>query len=265
MAEHKLEKLFINNRKSQKICVLTELTENPTGLVFVMHGLGGYKEQPQIETLAEVFKEQNFDVIRFDTTNSFGESDGKYEEATLTNYYQDLEDVIAWAEQQSWYQPQFVLTGHSFGGFCTAFYAENFPEKVKALAPISPVVSGELSLKAHKLYYPKELQEWQETGWKITESLSKPGLYKKLPWSHMEDRLKYDLAPKADKLTMPKLLIVGEKDTSTSAAYIEEFFEKLPSKKEQHIIPNAPHTFREADELNQIKQLVDGWVRSLGL
>lgn len=64
-----IEKLFIDNRKDQKISVIVEKTENQKGLAFVMHGLGGFKEQNHIQTFAEAFKEENFTAIRFDTTN----------------------------------------------------------------------------------------------------------------------------------------------------------------------------------------------------
>ncbi len=92
-----MDKLFIENRKNQKIAVIVERTGNQKGLVFLMHGLGGYKEQPQLETIGNSFKNQRFTVIRFDTTNTFGESEGNYEDATTTNYYEDLEDIINWA------------------------------------------------------------------------------------------------------------------------------------------------------------------------
>ncbi len=236
-----MKKEFIKNRKNQNMVVLIEEIANPKGLVFIMHGLGGFKEQPHLQTIAEAFKENNYNIIRFDTTNTFGESDGNYEDATATNYYQDLEDVIKWAGKQSWYQEPFVLVGHSLGGGCVAYYAQNFPKKVKALAPISTVVSGELSFEADD---KKELEEWKKTGWQIRESNSKLGVIKKLKWSHMEDRLKYDLLKKVDKLIMPVLLIVGEDDEPTPVKHQEILYQKLPREKELHIIKGAEHTFR---------------------
>jgi predicted alpha/beta-fold hydrolase len=111
-----MEKLFIKNSQNQKIAVIVEKVEKPKGLVFIMHGLGGFKEQPHIEIFAKVFKDNNYTVVRFDTTNSFGESDGDYANATVTNYYQDLEDVINWSKRQNFYQEPFILCGHSLGG-----------------------------------------------------------------------------------------------------------------------------------------------------
>lgn len=255
------EKTFIKNRKGQKIVVLIEKPEHPKGLVFIMHGLSGFKEQPHIEAYANAFFENGYTAVRFDTTNTFGESDGNYEDATTTNYYEDLEDVINWAKSQPWYQEPFCLIGHSLGGICTALYAEKYPKKVKAIAPTSTVVSGKLSMetKANRV----DVEEWRRTGWLAKPSISKPGAIKRLKWSHMEDLLMYDLLPNVNKLTMPALLIVGENDDSTPPAHQQLLYEKLLGKKEIYIIKGAEHTFREKGHLEEIRQIFDHWIKNL--
>lgn len=255
-----MEKLTIKNRKDQNIAVLLDRAQEQKGLAFVMHGLGGFKEQDHIDTFASAFRDRDFTVVRFDTTNTLGESDGKYEDATITNYYEDLEDVIEWARTMEWYQEPFALSGHSLGGICTALYAQKYPERVSLLAPISPVVSGALSMEAHIKSDPDYIAEWEKTGWRISESRSKPGVVKRLPWSHMLDRLEYDLLPKASLLNMPVLLIVGEADDVTTPEHIEILFNALPGPKEFHVIQGAPHTFRDEAHLNEIKSLFLSWI-----
>lgn len=254
-----MEKIFIKNRHDQKIAVVIEKPEKPIGLAFVMHGLGGFKEQPYVRTFIQSFLDNNYLVISFDTTNTFGESDGDYGDATVTNYYEDLEDVINWSKNQKWYQEPFILCGHSLGGICVALYAENYPDKIKALAPISTVVSGKLSLQAHK---PGEMEDWEKTGWRTTIGYSS-GIVKKLKWSHIEDRLKYDLLEKVDKLIMPTIIIVGELDESCPPPHQEILFKALPGVKELHIINGAPHTFKEPEHLKKIYQIMDKWLKSL--
>ena len=259
-----MQKLKIKNRKDQEVSVLIENEDSQRGLVFVMHGLGGFKEQDHIRVFAEAFVENGMTAVRFDATNASGESDGSYEDATVTNYYEDLEDVIKWAEAQSWYQEPFYLIGHSLGGFSTAFFAERYPDKVKGLAPISPMVSGKLSEDAHKEFDLESYEEWKKTGWWVTESKSKPGVIKRLKWSHMEDRLQYDLLPQAQLLTMPVLLITGEKDFVTPAKHVEEFFKVIPGEEKTHtIIQGASHTFRKAEHLDEIKKLIVDWIVSV--
>lgn len=251
-----MEKLFIKNRNGQKISVLVELSEVPKGLAFVMHGLSGCKEREPIQTIAEAFKEKGFCVVRFDTTNTFGESDGKYEDATTTNYYEDLEDVINWGKSQQWFKQPFTLAGHSLGGLCTALYAENRPDEVSGLAPISTVVSGKLSTETPK--HKKVAEEWERTGWRTEVGYT--GIVKKLKWAHMGDRLKYDLFPKAGKLTMPVLLIVGDQDDSTPPEHQQMLYQALPGEKEIHIIMGASHTFRDPQHLQQIREIFKAWI-----
>ena len=259
-------KEFIKNRKGQKLAVLVERQENQKGLTFVMHGLGGFKEQPHIQVFARAFLDNDYTVVRFDTTNTFGESDGNYEDATTTNYYEDLEDVIEWAKSQEWHKEPFCLAGHSLGGVCTALYAEKHPEKIQALAPISTVVSGKLSIEtpAHQ----QVAEEWERTGWREQPSGSIPGLVKRLKWSHVEDRLKYDLLQNVNHLIMPVLLIVGERDINTPPEHHQLLYEKLPGKREIHIIKGVDHDFRSNGELSEaalkeIKQIFDKWIKSL--
>ncbi|MBI2024449.1 alpha/beta hydrolase [Candidatus Giovannonibacteria bacterium] len=254
-------KQFIKNRKGQKVCVLVEGVENKSGLAFVMHGLGGFKGQPHIKAAAEAFLENGYITVRFDTTNTFGESDGKYEDATTTNYYEDLEDVIEWSGTQNWYKEPFIVCGHSLGGISTALYAQKHPEKVKALIPISPVVSGKLSTETEHF---KEIRaEWERTGWREEESVSLPGVIKRLPWSHVVDRLKYDLIPLAGKLTMPVLIIVGDKDTTTPLAHQKILFKALPGEKEIAVIKGATHSFRKEIDISQLKNAISDWLRKL--
>jgi len=250
-------KEFIQNRLNQKLAILIEEAPNSRGLVFIMHGLGGYKEQPHIETMAKTFFENNFTAVRFDTTNTFGESDGNYEDATVTNYYNDLEDVISWAKGQRWYHEPFILVGHSTGGMCISLYAENYPKQVMALAPISTDLSGRLSLS---LYSQDKIDAWKRTGYQ-TKQKSR-GIVK-IKYSHWDDMFKYDLLSEVGKLIMPVLMIVGECDYTTPLEHQQILYNALPGKKELHIIQGAPHTFKDKEHLEQFANFFQHWIEKL--
>lgn len=251
-----MERIEIRNRKNRRVVVLVEQPPESRGLAFVVHGLGGFKEQPHIVAVAETLRENGYTAVRFDATNTFGESDGRYEDATTTNYLEDLEDVVAWAATQPWYREPFVMAGHSLGGLCICLFAQKHAEKASALIPLSPVVSGALSVKAD----PGEAVAWQRTGWRVSESRSKPGVMKRLPWSHMEDRLRYDLLPEARRLTMPVLLIVASGDDTTPAAHVRILYDALPGPKRLHIVEGEDHTFRKPQELNEIRAVITQWL-----
>lgn len=257
-----MEKIFIKNRHDLSIAVVVNKQPNSKGLAFVMHGLGGFKEQPHIQLIANTFQEADLTTILFDTTNSIGESDGKYEDATMENYYEDLEDVISWSKSQPWYQEPFILAGHSLGGYSVIRFAEKYPEKVKGVFAWAPVVSGELSYKATE--QSNELIEWQKSGWKIRTSNSKPGLELRLPWSHMLERLNHNLLPHAEKLTMPVTIIVGDQDIPCPSAHQKILFDVIPSsEKRLFIVKAAPHTFREKKHLEELKEILKNWIPKL--
>jgi len=251
---------FIKNRKGKKIAVTADLVSDQKGLAFVIHGLGGFKQQPQIQTIAAAFKDNGYSVVLFDSTNSIGESDGKLEDATVQGYYEDLEDVISWSATQPWYQEPFCLSGHSLGGYGSFLFATRNPEKVLAIAPIQPFISGQLSFEST----PKnELEDWQRTGWQIKESRSRPGLIKKLPWSHMQVRLNHDLLKEdLDKLKMPILIVAGDLDQSTPAEQQRILYDRLPDKKELFVVKGAPHGFFSQEHLDELYKILDHWIKN---
>jgi len=259
----KVMKTFIQNRNNKKLCVVAEESEYPGKLAFIAHGLGGNKDEAHIRSMIEALLESGYAVVSFDAAHTFGESEGEYEDATQTNYYEDLQDVILWASKQDWYVEPFVIGGHSFGGGTSIMYAQDHPEKIKALFPIATVISGELSLKT-SLSNPRRLSvfsQWKQDG--VLIQRRRNGDEKRLKWACMEDRLKYNLLTGAGKLTMPVLMVVGDMDESTPPQHQKLLFDILPGEKEFHIIQGAIHTFDEPHEREELKQIIKKWMKKI--
>ena len=246
-----MEKIFIKNRQGKKIAVLVEKVKKQKGLAFVMPGLGGKKEDVHVETFVKSFLEKNFTALSFDVSNGIGESDGDYSQASFTNYYNDLCDVINWAKKEKWYQEPFVLAGHSMGGGCILWYGANHPEKVAGLAPISTVIGGHQTLAKFgrdDLVATKHDKNGKEE-------------IKKIDWPQFEkDILRYDIVTEGHKLIMPVLMIVGSEDAGTPLEDQKKLYDKLSGDKEIHLIDGAPHTFIESQHLKQIKKLFKNWI-----
>lgn len=241
-----MEAVFIQNRRGQRVAVAVDRADLQRGLVFLAHGLGGTKSSARLKLIAGAFVHKGFTAVRFDTTNTYGESDGAYELSTFTNYYEDLEDVIEWARSQQWFQEPFALAGLSFGGKSITLYAERHPERVFAVAPIATGISGEFRIEASNRRDPNRIRSWKESGWKEEKSSTFPGRIYRLPWSHMEDDLAYDTLKDARKLTMPVLLIVGEKDERTPPNHVRQLYDAIPDgRKELHVVKGMEHTFKE--------------------
>lgn len=259
-----MENFSIQNKKGLKIVGEIYKPENPIGLSFVLHGLGGSKKQKQIQAIAQSFFNNRYTTVVFDTTNSVGESEGKYEEATMQSYYDDFVDVVEWSKRQDWYIEPFIISGTSLGGYSVLRYAEENTNKIKAVFSMAGIVSGQLSLERTLKFKPEKITQWKDTGWFEEESFSRPGLIKRLPWSHMEERLKHDLLPKILNITMPILVVVGSNDLShiqDQEILMNALSEN--TKKELHFVDGAPHTFKEESHINELKNILDSWIKKL--
>jgi len=161
-----MKTIEVTNRKGQRIVgdLETPLQGKIKGTCIVQHGWGGHRNKTTIQAAKNAFLETGFQTFNFDTTNSFGESDGNYEKSTLGLHWEDLEDVVQWSQKQDWFVGPLALTGHCQGGYAVARYAEEYPLQVSYLVPIAPVISGELSFEAHRTYKPEQLEKWKKEG-----------------------------------------------------------------------------------------------------
>ena len=258
------ERFTIKNRHGLKLVIQVDTPENPKNLVFISHGQGGFLRQLHIQAFMDAFLESNFRVVRFDATNSIGESGGDIINVTTTNYLEDLEDVITWAKTRSWFQQPFALCGHSMGGMSVALYAERHPANVSLLAPLSSVISYDLSMETRD---PSSMRKWKSDGYQESQSLSKPGIIKRIGWGYMEDLKKYDLLKNANKLSMPILLLVGDRDKGTPYEHQMKLFEAIPHQNKKIIkIKDADHNFRDSGDymkkLKEVKNIISEWLKS---
>lgn len=259
-----MEKIILQNRKRLNIVGLFSKPEvRPHGTCVIEHGWSGSKQQPHILAIQEAFLENGYQTFNFDATNSYNESDGTFEDSRLGLHYEDMEDVCKWVQKQEWFIGPLAISGHSMGGYATARYAEEFPEDVGLIAPIAPVISGELTNETKELREPGILQAWKETGVLVRESATTPGLLKLAPYDVHIEWQNHNLLPSAHKITMPTFLLTGSKDTSCPPDHVRKLFESISSQnKTFRIIEGAPHTYRTENDLRQLKSLLSNWLSS---
>lgn len=248
----------INNRQDKRIVIEVEEAPESKGLAIVMHGLGRNRKSVPVRTIIESFLESGITTVSFDATNSYGQSGGKFEDATSSNYLEDLEEVIKWCKKQKWYKEPYWLAGRSLGALCITVHAVKRSKEVKSIISLSLPVSGRLLFKTDEY---KDWEQWKKEG-KHTWT-SEEGIKKTLNWEYYEDVLKYDLAPYAATTKTPSLFIVGEDDKTTPKEHIEPFYNRYKGKKEFHIIKGASHKFRNKKHLDEIKKIMKKWIQSI--
>lgn len=250
----------IKNRHGIELSAVIENESGVAGLAFVVHGLGGFKEQVHIRTLVEAFLENDYVVVTYDAANTIGESGGQMEDATLTSYFEDLEDVTKWAKSQSWYKESFVVCGHSLGGASSIMCAAKYPEKVKAIVPVSAFIAGPLS---KRLENKETMARWERDGYIFEESKSKPGVMKKIGWGFIQDALTHDMRSIAHKIKCPALFVTGSKDVSCSPESQQMVIDKITFPTELKVIEGMEHNPRSQVHIQELKKLVSDWLKDL--
>jgi len=153
------------------------------------------------------------------------------------------------------------------GAQASAWYAEQHPDEVLLVAPMAPVINYDLYITTLD---SEEKRQWQEKGYQESRSKSQPDLVKRVGWGVNESLRKYDIVPQANKLTMPLINIVGDKDQPCPVAHQRVFMDAVASKnKKLVLIAGAQHSYRNAesdeysDELQEAKKALSSWLRDI--
>lgn len=239
--------MYIKNRHHLRIFLKVQRANDTTKLVFVTHGLSGSSEQPHIVALAELFVNNGYTVVTFDTTHSLNESDGDLRHITATSCIEDLEDVIEWASTQSWYSKSFTLAGHSLGGLASIMYASKFPGKVAELYLVSPAISGQWWLDTLET----ELTvQWKQDG--EIHKTTRMGRSGYIGWDFVEDFITYDARAQSSRISASTILTVGSMDDTTPPDMIRSFYDRLACTKKIFIVNDISHSPHEALDIDAL-------------
>lgn len=133
----------ITNSKGSSISALLS-TSKKNKLAIVCSGLGICMRRMQLPTL--YYLANGFDVLRFDPTNSDGESDGKIEDFTLTNVFLDMQDVLDYVRHNLNYE-NIVIFASSMS--CRAAIRLGYHRKnhISAIDIISGIINVQRSIE----------------------------------------------------------------------------------------------------------------------
>lgn len=254
----------LRNRRGQIFFVdefLPETTE--TGCAVVQHGFSGSTTQTHVREFIRRYLDAGYRVIAPDCTHSFNDSDGELIDATAETHIHDLEDTIAWAENQPWFRTPFALCGHSIGGFSVLHYAQKSPQKVKTLFPAAAVINGTLLEEAYAASRPEELALLRETGAVPRESERDGRSYKGFrSYTWFKSIFSYDMLENAAALTMPVLIVAGENDPSCPPAHQKKLFSSLPEGTATfHRLGEADHNY--APDYAGMGDILSSWLKNL--
>jgi pimeloyl-ACP methyl ester carboxylesterase len=249
-----MEKFFIKNRLWLKICVLVE-NSGASKLAFVEHWLWWTKESVTIAWMRETLVNNDFCTVSFDASNSFWESEWKIEDITLTSHYNDLEDVISWAESQKLYKEKFFLAGHSMWAATTFYYNTNYPDKVSWVFPASLFLWWEFTDCYRRFTLPEFKKNW------YVERIGSNWIKRRITKDFRNDVLKYDILENSDNIQNPVLMMVMSWDTWTPLKNHKLVYNKLKTKdKKLVVIEWEGHVFK-GEHNNSMKKEFDKFLK----
>ena len=190
-------------------------------LVIICHGFSGNCESYLEEVLSKDIVKLGMAALRFDF-NGHGKSDGLFQDMTVPNEIEDLNDVIKWAQDQSWVE-SIGLMGHSQGGVVVSMVAGELGDSViKAevlMAPAAVLRDDALRGNTMGAYY----DPWNIKGDYIELPGSPEAGSLKLGKEYVKTAMTLPIYETAGKYQGPALILQGTHDRIVPYTYAERY------------------------------------------
>lgn len=203
----------------------------PPEVVVIGHGVTSNKDRPWLLSLSEAVAGAGLSSLRV-TYAGNGESEGRYEDATLSKEVEDLGAVLD--VLQEWGVARIAYVGHSMGGAIGVLRA-SADSRIVALVSLAGMVHVPAFMQRHfgHLVYGRDMM------------LDKPGC----PWNQAlaEDARRIgSLTAQAARIRVPWLLVHGGADELVPLADSEDARAAAGHRPELVVLPGVDHRFTGA-------------------
>lgn len=241
----KQERITFKNSKGQKLVgiLYSPGSKNAPVAIFV-HGYRSDKTNSKAKTLSYILPSKGISLFSIDLSGR-GESEGKFEDTTITQYIDDLKCAI---DGISKYTDKIAVIGSSLGGLVSL--QESIKDKrVNALVLLSPI--SHFPHKSSKDFTQENVKKWKEKGYIYTHSDRFGEM--KINYTYYEDGLRYGDYSVYNNIKIPVLIIHGTEDESVLIKDSEELIKHLKNAK---LIPlrGADHRYTKEEDFNKVTQ-----------
>ncbi len=215
-------------------------TPGKVPLVIICHGFSGNCRTPFMNYLSESIVAQGMATLRFDF-NGHGKSDGEFKNMTVLNEIDDLKNVIAWAQKQTWVK-DISLVGHSQGGVVVSMVSGELGEqsiKAEVLLAAAAVLRDD-ALRGNTM--GAKYDPWNFKGEYIELPHSPEAGALLLGKNYIETATRLPIYETASNYDGPTLIVQGTHDQIVPYTYAERYNEKIRGS-ELKLIPDENHTF----------------------
>jgi pimeloyl-ACP methyl ester carboxylesterase len=216
------------------------------------HGFLSNKNSTTNKTLTRALTEQGIATFRFDFFGQ-GESDGPFENITVTIALDQALAALDWMAAKGY--KRIGLVGSSFGGLVAILAAAKKPD-LACLALKCPVADFAEVLR---LEFGEAGMEHWKTNHEIPDVTGGPAPVR-LRYALYENCLGYNVYEEAAMITMPTLIVQGEKDELVPLHQSSRLMGALKGKRQLEIISGAGHGFTKGEDFKKMAALLTDWM-----
>ena len=235
---------FINKLK-QRIAYKT-VKGRGLGIIFI-HGLNSDMNGEKALTVEKYARKHKLNFVRFDF-RGHGDSDGKFEDFTISDWKKDLVNVIDNLTRG----PQ-ILIGSSLGGWLMMLAARVRPSRVKGMIGLAAAPDF-----GDNLYNNLTIKNKREIKNKGIIKYSSFGFSYFIRKKFFIDARKNKVLNKPYRYNKPLILIHGLNDNVVSSKVPKKILKKVTSKKIQIILlKNSDHRLSSKKDLQTLMSAID--------
>lgn len=216
------------------------------------HGFLSSKNSTTNKTLTCLLNERGIATFRFDFFGQ-GDSDGPFEELTTTLAVHQAQVALDLVTTRGY--ERIGLVGSSFGGLVAILTTAQHHD-IACLALKCPVVDFAEELRL--TFGPKELAQWRATD-TIQNIMGGPDRVR-LRYAFYEDSLGQIAYGPAERITIPTLIVQGERDECVPLHQSRRLYDALNGPKRLDLLPNADHQFSREEDFHQMTTSISDWI-----
>jgi alpha-beta hydrolase superfamily lysophospholipase len=234
------QKIFFTNSRRQELAgVLFDVSGRNKKIAVFCHGYRSTKESSKVLPLAEKLALFGISLFAFDFSGR-GESEGKFEDTTITQYIDDLKSAIDYCSKLT---GRIIVVGNSLGGL-VALEEAVLDKRPKALVLMSPASS--FPWRVTKEF--SDIDGWKLRGHAFTFSERFGEM--KINYSFYEDGLKYGNCNDYKKISVPVLILHGTSDKSVPVDSSKKLSQCLPDCRLM-LLKDADHNYSAGKDFDR--------------
>lgn len=243
---------FEDARGSTVVGILTRPVRGDGGLAVLCHGFLSGKDSTTNRMLTDRLTAIGIGTFRFDFFGH-GESDGPFEEITVSRCAAQLEMVLDRVRERGVSRPSLV--GSSFGGL-VALAAASRGQALERMALRCPVVD-------YPAIWKERLGADGMSRWKKENRIphyAEPGRWIKLNFPFYEDLKNFDILASAPSIIVPTLILHGDEDEYVPYVQSTLLDRELGGEKDILLVPGADHGFTRPEDFRRMLDEITGWI-----